>query len=63
MFNRKEPDQVTCQCQQTMNKEGTHSFIYAIKWQNLNLIELNYALDRADEIREKIDDFNLSKTI
>lgn len=63
MFNRKEPDEVTCQCQQTINKEGTHSFIYAIKWQDPNLIELNYALDRADEIRNEIDDFNLSKTI
>ncbi len=63
MFNRKEPDEVTCQCQQTINKEGAHSFIYAIKWQDPSLIELNYALDRAEEIRKEIDDFNLSKTI
>lgn len=63
MFNRKEPDEVTCQCQQKINKEGTHSFIYAINWQYLSLTELNHALDRAEEIRGKIDEFNISKTI
>ena len=64
MFNIKKPTDYTCprRCSSTRLYTGRPSYIYSVKWGDFIKNKETY-LQMAEEIREKIDDYNIVKTV
>ncbi|TVL19007.1 MULTISPECIES: TIR domain-containing protein [Shewanella] len=63
VFNRKELEEADCK-HHTLNPvyTGDHSYITSVKWCDFKTNPTKY-LDKCAELRDNIDDFNISKII
>lgn len=62
MFNRYDKNRKSCDACGGYHHHGTdHSYIHPIKWENF-ITDPNTYIDRAAELRDQLDEFDLTKT-
>ena len=61
MFNKKEPDTYICSNGSIIHR-GEFSFITSVKWETFES-DPNYYLDKAIELRDKKEEYNITKII
>jgi len=60
MFNQKKPETRDCNGQRIYN--GYFSYIYCVKWDEFKT-DLNKFIDIANNIKENLEEYNISKTV